>query len=189
MPNNTKNENQISYPFEKKKRLASKISNMRNKTHLRKIKKIIFEENPNITARKNSQGYLMFFHNYNDSTYHKLEKILNKIKEIDLVKQTQSLTETSDNMMLSSEEPYVTDYSKARTRLRYSNREKRLIKRKIYEEIIKNDNKPINSPISSTIITSDENRNPCTNKDPKKPQRKTKKNNSDFNGSTIFSKG
>jgi hypothetical protein len=141
------------YTFEKKKKMATKISNMRNKDYLRKIRDIIFSENPNISAKKDSGGYLMYFQNYTDSTYHKIDKFLNKLDNDKLKRQAKTFTETSDHMLLSSEDPNV-DYNVMRTRLRYSNREKRLIKRKQYENII-NDNNMINS--SGTCADSNEN--------------------------------
>lgn len=135
------------YSFEKKKKLATKISDMRNKIHLRKIKEIIFTNNPGISAKKDSGGYLMFFQNYTNDTYYEIEKYLNKIEREKLEQQTRSITETSDQLIMSSEDPAsTTDYSTTRTRLRYSNREKRLIKRQQYENIL-----------SQTIIDSDTN--------------------------------
>ena len=65
-----------NYPFEKKKKLATKISNMKNKVHLRKIRDIIFNENPGVTGRKSSSGYLMYFHNYTPETYRKIDKYI-----------------------------------------------------------------------------------------------------------------
>lgn len=125
------------YSFERKKKLAARISDMRDKDTLRKIRDIIFAENPEVSARKSSNGYLMYFQNYNDETYHKIEKFLNKLERDKLEKQTRSITETSEQMLLSSEaDDPNTDYTVSRTRLRYSNREKRLIKRRQYENII-----------------------------------------------------
>jgi hypothetical protein len=130
-----KTKSKDAYPFEKKKKLAARISDMRNKDHLRKIRDIIFSENPGINAKKNSGGYLMYFQNYTDDTYYKIEKYLNKIERDKLEKQTKSIQDTSDQLILSSEDPNV-DYNVSRTRLRYSNRERRLIKRRQYENII-----------------------------------------------------
>jgi len=124
-----------SYPFEKKQKLADKISVMTDKPTLRKIRDIIKTENPEATSKKNSNGYLMYFQNYTDDTYVKIEKLLNKIEKDRLEQQTRSITEMSDNMLMSSDDPN-TDYTLSRTRLRYSNREKRLIKRQQYEDVI-----------------------------------------------------
>jgi len=123
-PNNKK-----EYSFERKKKMASKISDMTDKTILRKIQAIIRAENSNPSAKKTNNGLLMFFQNYTDETYQKIEKLLNNHEQEKIERQTRSVTE------MSSEDPN-TNYTVSRTRLRYSNREKRLIKRRQYETII-----------------------------------------------------
>lgn len=122
------------FSFEKKKKMAAKISTMTNKEQLRKIRDIIFSENQNVSARKNNEGYLMYFQNYTNETYYKIEKYMNKLEKEKIEKQTRALTETSDQM-LSSEDPN-TDYTLSRSRLRYSNTERRLMKRRDYEKKI-----------------------------------------------------
>jgi hypothetical protein len=205
----SKNKEREIYSFEKKKRLASKISDMRNKDQLKKIKNIILENNPLIAARKTSSGYLMHFQNYTNDTYYEIEKYMTKIQMDEIKKRTKIITENADQILssvdldidsLSSElpvhfvhaksntqsttqtqqtqqtkpttifstpnltsssttpttpttttttasttssvltvmTPTSTDYSRTRTRLRYSNKEKRLIKRKQYDDILKN---------------------------------------------------
>ena len=62
------------YPFDKKQKLADKINSIRDKPTLRKIRTIIFSENPTVSARKDSNGYLMYFQNYTEDTYKKIEK-------------------------------------------------------------------------------------------------------------------
>lgn len=130
-----KEEMTNGYSFEKKQKLADKINAIRDKPTLKKIRTIILSENPSVTARKNSNGYLMYFQNYTDNTYKKIEKLLNKIEIDKIEQQAKSITETSDQYMMSSDDP-DTDYTISRTRLRYSNRERRLIKRQQYEDII-----------------------------------------------------
>jgi len=169
------------YSFEKKKRLASKISNMKNKENLKKIKDIIFKENPDISVRKNSRGMLMYFQNFTVETYYKLDKLLIKIEADRVKKQTKTITETSDKMIYSSEEPMsTTDYSRTRTRLRYSNVEKKLIKRLEYEKLIKNNKKVM-------LSNSDKNTDNKKGKTNKKIVRKKNisKTNTDVN---IFTK-
>ena len=145
------------YSLERKKKLASKISNMKNKEYLKKIKNIIFDENPDISVRKNSRGMLMYFQNFTPQTYYKLDKLLIKFETEKIKRHTKSITETSDKMMYSSEEPISTiDYSKSRTRLRYSNVEKKLIKRIQYEQLIKNNKKVMLSNSDQNTDTQQE---------------------------------
>lgn len=154
----TLNNNDI-YSFEKKQKLADKISAMRDKPTLRKIRDIIKTENPLATEKKNSTGYLMFFHNYTDITYIKIDFLLNKIDQDKIAVRSKTMSDLSDNIVMSSEEPENdsdVDYTVSRTRLRYSNREKRLIKRQQYESIINDQsNNDTNSIFSSSICMSD----------------------------------
>jgi hypothetical protein len=139
-----KEETSNEYSFEKKKRLAAKISDMRSvqdKPVLRKIKDIIFDENPGISAKKSSYGYLMYFQNYTPETYKKIERYLERVESEKVSRAARAITETSEHMIFSSEDPN-SDYSNTRTRLRYSNKERRLIKRQHYEDII-------NEPLST----------------------------------------
>ena len=138
------------YSFDKKKKMASKISDMRDKNVLRKIRDIIFTENPQLNAKKSSNGYLMYFQNYTNETYNKLEKLLNKIENDNLEKQTRTITESSEQLKLSSDaDDKNIDYISTRSRLRYSNRERRLIQRKQYESILNDDVKNDKSLINN----------------------------------------
>lgn len=180
------------YPFDKKKKLAAKISDMRNREHLKVIKNIIFNENPEITARKSNHGYLMYFQNYTDETYYKIENFLNKIERIKLEKQAKSITDSKDRFSVTSDEQ-CTDYNVTRTRLRYSNRERRLIKRRQYEKII---GEKITDDSNVDKITSNDPNNDPTNDDPNSENnkiittvKKRKDNTENFAKETsIFSK-
>jgi hypothetical protein len=147
------------YSFDKKKKMASKISDMRDKNVLRKIRDIIFTENPHLNAKKSNNGYLMYFQNYTNETYYKIEKLLNKVENDNLEKQTKTITESTEQLLLSSEnDDKNVDYISTRSRLRYSNRERRLIARKQYENIIneQNENKQHNIFEKTLIPTSQE---------------------------------
>jgi len=159
------------FSFERKKKMAGKISTMTNKEHLRKIRDIIFSENQNVSTRKNNDGYLMYFQNYTNDTYYKIEKYLNKIDNEKLEKQTRAFTETSDrdrdrDQALSSEDPNI-DYTLSRSRLRYSNMEKRLMKRIDYEkkitESIRENNEIEDSEVNESE-SENENENQIENK-------------------------
>ena len=142
-----------AYSFEKKKKLAARISDMRDKDTLRKIRDIIFTENPDINAKKSSGGYLMYFQNYTVNTYIKIEKYLNKLDAEKLEKITRSITENSDHPMVSSEADMYgsnIDYTVSRSKLKYSNKERRLIKRTQYEKCV---NEIIPNITSNGVIT------------------------------------
>ncbi len=146
------------FSFDKKKKLAAKISNMTNKDHLKKIKDIIFAENPDIIARKSDRGYLMYFQNYSNNTYYKIEKFINRIDLEKIEKHTKTITKNSDQLVLSSED-HSTDYILSKSRLRYSNHEKRLIKRRQYEKLINENLTDINNNLMSVQSESDAQKN------------------------------
>lgn len=128
--------NEIIYSAEKKKRLASKISRMRNKKNLKHIRKILFEENPQLDVSKNKTGQLMFFQNCTYETYIRLEKFITLLEEKKLTKSMEESDSIRHTLSSEMDDTTATDYTKSRTRLRYSNHEKKLIRRKKYEKII-----------------------------------------------------
>lgn len=128
--------NELTYPAEKKKRLASKISRMRNKNNLKCIRKILFDENPELDVSKNKTGQLMFFQNCTYETYIKLEKFITLLEEKKLSKSMKESDSIRQTLSSEMDDTTVTDYTTSRTRLRYSNHEKKLIRRKKYEKII-----------------------------------------------------
>jgi hypothetical protein len=122
----------VEYTLDDKRKLASKISKIKNKPQLRKIKNIIYEENENVSKTKSSGGILMYFQNFTTKTYYRIEKFLNAIEKKKMKKLKESLKSTEAN--ISSEiADNDTDYSKVRNRLRLSNKEKRIMKKKEYE--------------------------------------------------------
>ncbi len=139
MAQNNVNE-YIDFSFEKKKKLASRIQKAcnGNKIITKKIKEIIFHENPEIEHQKTNQGYLMYFQNLTNSTYHKIDKFLNKL-DLEKQRRVSLLNNSSTNVdqygstsiTLSSDDP--DNYDVTRTRLRYSNCERKIIKKREYD--------------------------------------------------------
>lgn len=134
----TENTPIIEYSFEKKKKLAAKIGNIKNKEQLRTIRDIIFEENPNAIAKKTNDGYLMYFQNYTPDTYIRIEKNLNKnepnknsIFSINHLENT--ISDVPINTDSECSKNIDVDYVNSRSRLRYSNRERRLINKRDYD--------------------------------------------------------
>ena len=126
-----------SYSYEKKKRLADKISKIKKKEDMVKILEIIYDDNKNITENQN--GTFMLFHNLDDSTYNKLEAYL---KTLSKKRNTNSVT--SDSISEKKEyKSYVEDeleQSSINLNMKYSNKEKNLIKRSRYDNLINSEN-------------------------------------------------
>lgn len=124
---------QCEYSFDDKKRLASNINKIRNKAQLKRIKQIIYDENKDLATSKSNGGILMYFQNLSNNTYQKIDTFLTNIEKKKQKKLMESLKTSELN--LSSDRPdNITDYSTIRNRLRLSNKEKRIMKKKEYEK-------------------------------------------------------
>lgn len=124
------------YSAKKKKKIAHKISKLTEKEDLVKIFEIIYEHDKSVT--ENNNELFMYFHNLDDEVYDKIEIVLKAVKERDKLKID---SETSSVEMYK---PYVQDdlsmHNGLSPKLKYSNREKSLIKRRQYDHNINIDN-------------------------------------------------
>jgi RecG-like helicase len=118
------------YSYEEKILLSEKVKKIDNKQKLINIIKIIHDDGKEIYENKN--GIYMFFHNLSNTTYTKIENILPK--------------NVNKNNTIEKKEyiPYAKDdfpsQNKLCPKLKFSNREKNLIKRCRYDESINLDN-------------------------------------------------
>lgn len=141
------------YSFEQKERLARRIQKIRKQKYLYDIEDIILKHNPDLDVTTNPSGKFMYFQDLSKETYYALDKYIRKLLKL------QTLSE-SENTQYSSE---ITRYSEDEDpfsnnlRLRYSNKEKNLIKRKIYDDQINNQtSENINSTDNDNIEISEE---------------------------------
>jgi hypothetical protein len=133
--NNKKQDGQSAnvYSYDKKKRLAKKISTLKRKKDMVKILEIISEDDTNITENQN--GLFMFFHKLNDSTYHKIDLYLRST-----TKKKTSENSDKNNFVSYAKNEFSDTKGKGKTisennpKLKYSNREKNIIKRQRYSE-------------------------------------------------------
>lgn len=128
------------YTHEDKKRLADKISTIKKKEYLFKILKIIKNEKQDITS--NNNGLFMYFHNLSDKAYDDITEI---IEEYD----ADNSDDYTDQIFIekASYEPYATDEFPSQTtmspKLKYSNKERNLLKRKRYDNRLSSDTKNV----------------------------------------------
>lgn len=136
------------YNIDDIKKILSKIESLKERNHIEKVRKIIFNENPNLSTTKKSSGVLLFFHNLTQETYKKLELFFVKLENetIDKITTSLSLSESydknlsdkkiSDNEYMSEpiSEPISEPMSEQKIKL--SNAEKKLIKKKQYHKEI-----------------------------------------------------
>ena len=122
------------YTFEQKERLARRIQKLKKQKYLIDIENIITKYNPNLDITTNPHGKFMYFQDLKKETYYKLEKYVQKILKL------KTLSETSDNQYNSDLSKYSEDDDQFTNnpKLRYSNKERNLIKRKLYDKQINN---------------------------------------------------
>jgi hypothetical protein len=123
------------YSLEDKKKLVKRIENIKCKKHHCEIYKIIKSDNINKINKKmkNNNGIFIFFNTLQNDTYKKLEEYINQIKK----KNTDSASDSYIEYIPYSPTnyPFENDF-----KLKYSNQEKNLIKKKIYTNTINNYN-------------------------------------------------
>jgi len=116
------------YDIDDIKKILKKIENLKDRKYIERVRKIIFEENPNISTTKKSSGELLFFHNLTQSTYKKLDILFNKLENDKLKRIKNTLSESYDKNLsdINDSEPHI----------KLSNAEKKIIKKKKYHEQI-----------------------------------------------------
>ena len=121
-----------TFTYEKKKKLAEKISKLKKKDDIVKIFEIIYEQDQSVTENQN--GLFMIFNNLNDATYHKIDLYMKSITK----KQSSPASEnTSDKKeFISYVQNEFPDQDHFNPKLKYSNKEKNIIKRQRYEKMI-----------------------------------------------------
>lgn len=122
-----------TYPHEQKEKLARKINKIKNKQKLIDVLKIIQKDDAYSGITENNNGLFMLFHKLSDETYIKLEKHLKKLNKSSDEGATESSDVQTDSMTPYSNENYPFENQ---SRLKYSNREKCIIKRKLYDEAL-----------------------------------------------------
>lgn len=121
-----------TFTYEKKKKLADKISKLKKKEDIVKILEIIYEQDHSVTENQN--GLFMIFNDLNDATYHKIDLYLKSITK----KHSSPASETTSEKkeFISYVKNEFPDQDNFNPKLRYSNKEKNIIKRQRYEKMI-----------------------------------------------------
>lgn len=124
-----------TFTYEKKKKLADKISKLKKKEDMVKIFEIIYEDNKNYTETQS--GLFMIFNSLSDTTYHKLDLYLRSItKKKSGVTTSENLSEQEYKSYVKNEFPEQEHFN---PKLKYSNREKNIIKRQRYDKLIESE--------------------------------------------------
>lgn len=133
-----------------KKRLVNKIQKLKKKEDLARIVSLIMDDNSLYV--ENNNGIFMFFHKLQDDTYLKIEN------ELLIINRNKTNSAANSDTLSEKKEyqPYSADDFPSQKgispKLKFSNREKSIIKRKQYDENISQD-------IETNIIYTDFNMN------------------------------
>lgn len=134
------------YTFDEIENLMNKINKIKNKKYLEKIRDIILHYNPKVQITENSNGIFIYFHNlFNPDTYLAINNFIKNIhknppssdnnSDIKLsYNDSHSDIKLSDNLLSKSIDDQDTLYDNSK--LKYSNKEKNIIRRKNYNEIL-----------------------------------------------------
>jgi hypothetical protein len=126
-----------NFSFIDKERLVKNIHKLKKNVYYQDIKNIILKHNPNIAITKNPTGQFLYFHDLKDETYHEINNYIIKCK-----KNKKSNSENSENNISSLNLDFTNKSDEdldfmGSPYLKYSNKERNLIKKKIYNETIK----------------------------------------------------
>jgi len=119
------------YSYSKKKKLADTISKLKKKEDMVNIMNIINENDVNITETQN--GLFLFFDKLEDGTYYKIENYLASIKKGPITSSEYISETSSDKKNYIS---YCNDDQNSSQDIRYTSKERNIIKRQKYENII-----------------------------------------------------
>lgn len=135
---------ELEYSYEQKEKLAKRIQKIKKEKHFIDIQDIILKYNPDININTNQSGSFMYFQNLKIETYFALEKYLKKIRAEKLTSESNINIHTNDITMTETHksETEMSDnhddmYNFVNNpKLKYSIREKNIIKRKKYDKQI-----------------------------------------------------
>lgn len=116
--------------YEQKERLMTLINGINKKKYYIKIYKIIKDNNPTIEITENDNGILLFFDKLTDITYEQLNDY------IKIINSKQKVDTSSDTLFTSDNDSFLDD-----SNVKYSNKEKSFIKKKMYNEAMNDQNK------------------------------------------------
>ncbi len=130
----------IEYKIDDIKKLLSKIENLKEKKSIQKIRDIIFKENPDIAITKKSSGTLLFFHNLTQNTYKRIDGFFNKLEHDKLSTLTATYSDSYDKNLSDINTDDVNTSLLGSPKIKLSNAERKLIKKKEYHKQIAKNN-------------------------------------------------
>jgi hypothetical protein len=131
----------MEFPYEKIVKLAERIGNMRDKKYkndLKKIKKIIEENNSDISMTKNNNGYFLpDFESYSYQTYIELTNFFEKLDLNNKSSDDFSDSNTTKKNEFFSEKNDEQSERNQNKKLKYTNSENHILNKIKYEKALK----------------------------------------------------
>jgi hypothetical protein len=128
------------YSYDDMEKLSQKIEKIKKKKNLEDIRDIIINNNKKLNITENSYGIYLCFNKLSIETFIKLEKYIKKYND----SEKNTMSASSFNMPYSSTNENIdTKYStndflyEQNSRLKFSNKEKNLIKKRLYDRALK----------------------------------------------------
>lgn len=135
------------YSYLEKKKLADKISKVKNKEDLVKLYSIVAKNN---AIMENNNGIFMYFHDLDNKIYQKIEnelKIINKKYIYSFDSDKNISEESSEKRKKKMYKPYVNDEFPLQKgicpKLKLNNREKNIWLKNQHDKYMKNDNSDV----------------------------------------------
>lgn len=152
-----------NYKFDDIQNLYFKIQKIKKKSVLENIRDIVVDNNKNLSITESNNGIVFLFNRLSQDTYNKLEKYLDKYYQSEIEKNTTSINNSNDNfseLIKDSDQ----NLSYENSRLKFSNTEKTLIKKRLYDKALKQ-NSSINEVefLNNNTDTTDSNKNNLDN--------------------------
>jgi len=125
------------YTYEKKKKLAERISSLKNKNDIINIFDIIHSENKDYSESNGS--IFMFFHNLTDDTYKKIDNYLYRNNNRNSDTLVKNNVKNNQNQVVNNFDDFTID-EQVSPKYKYSNQERNIIKRHRYVNAVNVEN-------------------------------------------------
>lgn len=126
----------MPYTSERKNKLVKRINALKDIDDKTRVYEIIIE-NENVESRETGGKIIMLFNKFTDSTYTKIDKFLKTVEKSKKIKPDDVIQ--CDEYKPYSDAEFPSD-SKLAPKLKYSNKEKNLIKKKRFDKRLAEEN-------------------------------------------------
>lgn len=126
------------YKYDDMEKLSQKIKKIKKKIYLEEIRDIIINNNPKLNITENSYGIYLCFNELTNDTFIKLEKYVKKCLDVEEVKKNNSEFNFINSFQSdkNEEKKLNNNFFDTTTRLKFSNKEKNLLKKRLYDKAL-----------------------------------------------------